>query len=489
MATRQKPVPTIRRTPERGQILVLFALSFGAILLMAALLLDGAYSYVERRQLQDAGDAAALSAANLLDISPRGCSATFGPPPGVPRTDVLNAALASVAANLPGFPVASVTVTCPAEWGNSAVRVQLGRPGANFLEQAVGGGPLSVATTSTAINGRVTSNVFSVVLLDPWDPSWPQGRRGCPAMLFSGGPTVTFDGSIGIDSACPAANGGALGTNGTASTLTVNNGAEIKIVGGYNPSALTITPAPLTGQPYYPDPLRRLPAVPVADLPQISTSRLILNNETQVLQPGVYTGGIQLRNTSTALLRPGIYVLDGGGLDVGAQATICSISGTSSATDCATWSSNCGDTDCGVLLFNRGTQSGNGAMGQVTVGAGSTLRLKAYDERAIPSDVTSYSAYRNLLLWQDASPPASSTYAQPEVALNGGGNIDIGGTVYAPQAVVVMNGTSGGSQGGGDVELTLQFISWDLNIQGNAHFRFFYHSDQFVAPLGYGLVE
>jgi len=395
-----------------------------------------------------------------------------------------------VQANLPGFPTGDVTVTCPPEWGtNNAVRVELRRSGLNFFEAAVGGRQLAVGTTSTAINGRVTTNRFSVVLLDPWNASWPNGRRGCPALLFSGGPTVAFDGSIQIDSNCPAGNGGALATNGTASSLTANNGAVIKIVGGYSQSALVITPPPQTGQPYYPDPLGNLPAVPVASLTVQSQVRLVLNNETQVLQPGVYVGGIELRNTSIALLRPGIYVFDGGGLAVGAQATVCSISNTSTATDCANWSSNCGDTDCGVLLFNRGTESGTGAMGQVSVSAGATVRLLAYDERAIPPDVTAYPLYRNLLLWQDANPPAGPTYAQPVVALNGGGNFDISGTVYAPQAAVQMGGTSGGSQGSGDVELTLQFIAWDLSIQGNAHFRFFYHSDQFVAPPGYGLVE
>lgn len=477
------------RRRERGQILVLFVLVLVAILAMTALLFDGAYAYVQRRKLQDAGDAAALAAVNFIGESPdEGCSSTFGPPPGPPRASVLNAALASIALNLPGFSTANVTVTCPSGWSNVGVRVALRQGGTNYFGQMIGAGPLDVATTSSAVNGRTTGTIFTVVLLNPWQPTWPQGRRGCPSLLFSGGPTVVFDGAVQVDSACPSAYNGALGTNGNAATVTLNNGAQIKIVGGYNPAALTITPTPLTGQPYFPDPLAHLQPVPVGDLTERSDAKLILNNETRILEPGVYRGGIELRNTSIALLRPGIYVLDGGGLKVGAQASFCSIVGDPTVTpaDCTTWSSVCADTDCGILLFNRGTQSvGSGAMGEVSVSAGSTVQLKAYDERAMGG---AYPEYRNLLIWQDASPAASGSYAQPVVHLNGGGIFNISGTLYAPQALVEMGGTSGGA-GGGAVDLTLQFVVWDLEIRGNASFRFRYNSADFAVPKAYGLVE
>jgi hypothetical protein len=70
---------------------------------------------------------------------------------------------------------------------------------------------------------------------------------------------------------------------------------------------------------------------------------------------------------------------------------------------------------CGVLFYNTGTTS---TMGQISVGAGSTLRLRAYDPSAQASGV---SDYRNLLIWQSGSPASTSSYAQPEVSLNGGG--------------------------------------------------------------------
>jgi hypothetical protein len=472
---------------QRGQILPLFAFCLVALIAMSALLYDAADALVTRRSYQNAGDAAAIAGSNILnaDGTIRRCSATSSPVPGAPRTDIIAAVYASVDANLPGFDHARVHISCPAAWGNYGVRVDLEGTGLRFFGGPIIGGPMQVATTSTAVNGQVTGTVFSVVELDPWNASWPNGRRGCPSLLLSGGPTVTFDGSVQVNSACPAASGGALGTNGNAATLSVASTARISLVGGYSPAALMITPAPLTGQPVVKDPLGSVPPVPVNLLTVRSTNKTTLNNTSVVLQPGVYRGGIELRNSSKAFLLPGIYVMDGGGLSLGAQSQVYAVNPGVTSVTTSTWSANCADTTCGVLIYNTGTASGGGAMGQVSVAAGAVLKLRAYDERAMAD---AYPEYRNMLIWQARTPAPSSSYEQPVVQLNGGGDVDISGTLYAPGAIVQMGGTSGGS-GGGSVNLTLQFISWDLQIQGNVSFRFFYSAEDFARPADYGLVE
>ena len=99
----------LRGRGERGQALVLFALAATALCLMAALLLDGGSAFVRRRQLQDAGDAAALAGSHRFGSI--GCSATAGPPPGTPRAEVVQAALASLALNAPWLPSSAISVT------------------------------------------------------------------------------------------------------------------------------------------------------------------------------------------------------------------------------------------------------------------------------------------------------------------------------------------------------------------------------------------
>ena len=154
------------------------------------------------------------------------------------------------------------------------------------------------------------------------------------------------------------------------------------------------------------------------------------------------------------------------------------------ATDCSTFATDCPDTACGVLIYNKGTANGSGAMGQITVGAGATLKLRAYDDRALSG---AHFEWRNMLFWQSSTPAAASNFAQPIMQLSGGGSVDISGTVYAPQAKVLMGGGSGGS--GGATNLTLQFIVWDLEMSGNSTFRYFYSTTDFARPKDYGLVK
>ena len=56
-------------SPERGQILVLFAMSLVAIIAMIGLVLDGGSAFAQRRHQQNAADVAALAAANDLIVN------------------------------------------------------------------------------------------------------------------------------------------------------------------------------------------------------------------------------------------------------------------------------------------------------------------------------------------------------------------------------------------------------------------------------------
>ena len=466
-------------TEPRGQVLVLVALVFTAMLALLAVLFDGANGMVTRRDMQDAGDAAALAGANVIHVgSPRGCSAVAG---GSPRASIDQAVRDSLTQNIPWLDASTAVITCPGGYQNQAVAVELSTIAPKFFGGIVGGN-IEVNTRSAAVNRVITGTRYSIVELDPGNSSWPNGRRGCPSVLLSGGPTVTLQATMHVNSSCSATNGGALGTNGNGGSLTMSNGSPIRLVGGYSPGAMTISPAPVTGVDPIADPLAGLPPVETATMTVRSTSRIVLSNETRVLQPGVYQGGIELRNSSVALLHPGIYVFQGGGLDVGAQAKVLSVS-SGITTVPSDWSAACPLNACGVLLYNT---SGSTAMGQLSVAAGSTIKLRAYDPDALSSG--GVPDFENILIWQDANPVPTSSYEQPIVRLNGGGNVDIRGTVYAPSAKVEMGGNSGGS-GGEVVNLTLQFISWDLEFRGNSAFTFYFNDDEFARPLDYGLVE
>lgn len=492
-----------KSSSQSGQVLVIFAFAFIAIIMMLALLFDGARALVLRRQMQDASDAAAVAGANVIQgLSPKQCSATAGPPPGAPVAAVTAAAKASVAANLPGYSQSNVIVMCVDDplMLNQGVSVRLADKSPTFFGSIFGGGPLSVATDSSAVNGNNLQNNYSVVMLDRSNLAWPNGQRGCPSFSLSGGPTAQFDSAIYIDSSCTAANGGAFSTNGNSASLTMGSGASIRIVGEYKPQALTITPAPLEYQSVKADPLAWLSAPPVSTLKVQSNNKLVIgqgnNSSTVVLEPGVYKGGIQLKNQSIAYLHPGIYVMDGGGLQVGAGQKVYTLPASKNSTTDATWATDCIASNCGILLYNTGTAgNGAGAMDQISIGAQATFKVRSYnpDPAADSTKLANGTAYHNetyrhLLIWQSASPVPATNYVQPVLELSGGGNVFMAGTVYAPSAKVRMGGNSGGSSGD-SLDLTLQFITWDLELYGNSSFHFRYSADEFPTLLDYGLIE
>ena len=321
--------PRLPVSEESGQILPIFALAILALFAMAALLFDAAQALVLRRQLQDATDAAALAAANVIQSgAPRGCSATAGPPPGAPRSSVTDAARASLQDNLASNRLRDAAViTCPDGWSNAAVRVELTDEAQSFFATALGRSAFSVTARSTALNGYGRGAGYSVLTLNPYQPTWGVARRGCASMIFNGAPKVTFEGNVHINSACLRLdNGGALQMDGTASQITLNNGAKITVTGEANNTAKAwITPTPAEYQPVVGDPLATLPRIDVASLPVRSTTQVRYGNQTRTFDPGVYIGGIELRNSAKALFRPGIYIFDDGGLNVDAGAQVYTV--------------------------------------------------------------------------------------------------------------------------------------------------------------------
>jgi len=103
------------------------------------------------------------------------------------------------------------------------------------------------------------------------------------------------------------------GTKVAAASYSILGGKSV--IGGS-----TATPAPATGVKGPGDPLAYLapPAVGVCDFTNLS----IGGGLTRTLGPGVYCGGITLTNGSNITFSPpGIFVLKGGGLDIGGGVT------------------------------------------------------------------------------------------------------------------------------------------------------------------------
>ena len=511
---------------QEGVIVVLFSLFLVVLLGFGALVYTGAQALVLRRQLQNASDAAALAAANLLIVK-EGCSASGSG--GAPRSEIVSAAKTAVTSNFPGYDLTKVLVTCPTGKLNAAVQVDLSGTGPSYF----GMQGLNAASSSTAVNGQVVDQDYAVILLDPMNLGWPSQRNGCPSFTVNGGITLTFEKNVIVDSKCTLAdnNSGAVKALNNSFQMNMVNGAGMRIGGEYAANTVGhINPAPDQHfRPLMTDPLSGLltpdvytaPPIPTASLPvrDMSTTGtgMCKNQDPCIIPPGTYPGGIAAQGGSgptTLLLRPGVYYLGGGGAKLkSAAARIIAIPDSTTMSDAQAkttfatnlsetqiiqnWENSCpiSGTHCGVLLYNAPSGSSwvtsGGSADEISNGSQGVILLRAYnpaiDEIAV--NRTAFSSYTGLVVWQARTPAPTQSAPQPVISMAGGACVIMSGTLYAAGGQVSFGGSSCGAGGGGESSTTLQFIVWDLTLSGNNNFYFAYQKNLFAAPLQYGLIK
>ena len=495
---------------EAGVVVVLFSMFMVVLLGLGALVYTGAQALVLRRQLQNAGDAAALAAANLLIIKD-GCSASGSG--GAPRAEIVSAAKAAVTTNFPGYDLTKVVVTCPTGHLNAAVQVDLNGTGPSYF----GMQGLNAATSSTAVNGQVVDQDYAVILLDPSNLSWASQRNGCASFLVNGGITLTFEKNVIVNSKCTVAdsNNGAVKALNNSFQMNLINGAEMRIGGEYSANTVGhINPAPLQHyRPLMADPLSGLLSPDVylsngsgASLPTINMAStgtgICRNQDPCILPPGTYPGGISASGgsgPSTLLLRPGVYYVGGGGLKLkSASARIISIPDSTTMPDAQAkttfrtnlseaqiiqeWENACpiNGTHCGVMVYNApsGTSwvTNGGTADEISNGSQGVVLLRAYNPAIdeIGANRVPFESYSGLVIWQARLPAPTQSAPQPAMTMAGGACVIMSGTVYASGGQVTFGGSSCGAGGGGESSTTLQFIVWDLTLSGNNNFYFAY---------------
>jgi hypothetical protein len=475
------------RSNSRGQILPLFALLLTAMLLMSSLVLDASSALLLRRQYQSAADAAAMAAVNVSLFVGNHCAASL--------VAAKTAATNSVALNLPGY-TGTVGVTCPtaAPYANIAVQVTLSGSSPGFFSRVVGINSFAVSTTATAVNGQIIGPAYSVVVLDPGPPTT---STGCPSVLFHGNLTAQFEGSLSVNSSCTSGPNQALNADGNSGSITFVPGAGASVVGGYVDIHHLFVVPPTTGAQPNPDPLSWLPTPGVPTTLGTSTN-CTGSTSDKIYHPGNYPTGIQVSTSDRAFLMPGLYYLSNtpakGGLQVTSSAQLYAVNSGFTPADCKAaawpsvagsaaadaanalkWGANCTIVGgCGVLFVNAAENN----KGDISVAGGATTMVLPYQPSAlVPPGVT---VYKNVLIWQLGLP-----YYQPVISLQGGGAAYLTGGLYAPRAKISMSGGSGGSGG----NLTIQFVSYDLELGGNPTFHFVYRDELLPHPLGYGLVK
>jgi hypothetical protein len=474
---------------QDGQVLAVFAFGLIGIVAVAALVFDVGQNLVERRAQQDASDAAALAGARWLVTTSCKASPSTGSCP-----EAVAAALDLTRAH--GYADAQVTINIPPDAdsrfagypGHIQVRIEAERDA--YFSGVLGLTEHRISAMAVAANIDGYAFPFSFLALNP---------TACKAGHAHGNGHLVVGGDVMVLSDCTSPGSLSFDGNRTVVDVAGNCGTVGDI--DYGPSSTVVCGSTSEGAPTISDPLAGLqppliggPAVPDPPAPtQIVSGTASLNgskcpgtpspatatapaacnlqfNRDMVirLHPGVYYGGIRIRETSrqlTVYMEPGIYAMAGGGFEVSGGVTLTTVD-----TGGTTYATGSG----GVLIFNAdgptcatlGTNCIRAVDFQNT--SGGQVRMRGYQG----------SVYTGILVYQhrDAS-------SQPALSIEGNSSNTFQGTFYLPEALFKYTGN-----GTGEV-LDSQVIADQFDIGGNGDLSVLYDPDTALQLRGTGLVQ
>jgi Flp pilus assembly protein TadG len=427
----------MKRKPskEGGQALILIALAAIGLFGITGLAIDSSAKYSDRRHAQNAADTAALAGALALGK-------------GDPNWQLgaMNAANNNgyddnhVTNEVEVYTCSEAASSCGAYDGsNEYVQVIITSTIDTYFAQVVGVSETknTVQAVALARKGGPLFNGASIVSLNP-SPS-------CSGGAGSGGGSVDVGGNGNI-----YLNGGGIFVNSSAScgysqtscsvTLTTVGGAGISSAGSY------INDPCSTGIPH--DDTREQVAIPhevyMPDRPSECNQTAIPPNllgvdasgiQNWLIHPGYYTDFPQaglVPNNKNIFLEPGVYCVDS---DVQwSGATFESLDGTS-----------------GVTIY-------------ITSGHSFSININS----PILLDASNSGDYEGYLIILDGNQGSIET-----CNINGGGYLDMEGTVFAPYCSITINGDSATQS-----DFNAQVIGWNIKLNGNNTINFTYNPSE-----------
>lgn len=403
-----------RRT-RKGFAAVWYAAAMVAIVGMIGLAIDISYALWVAQQLQSTADSAALAAAQYVqqDIAlARQCAVNFGQQNSVATEIVL------LRSNDNNSPEGDVVVgRYDRETGQFTPTTQ----SPNAVK-------VTVRKTSSSLNGAAMlffGQMFGVNSVDVERSAIAMVANGTGAGLIAlnekkpnsfyalGSPVVTVEGgAIQVDSRSLSA----ARLQGSAHVIApdMNIVGDITFVGN-----ATFSGNLHTGTRKIGDPLKHLP--PPTWNPADDLGEIRINNGTHTISPGYYSEGMRFKGGNITLL-PGIYILDGTGLDVGGNTRL---------------------TARNVMFYIIGSgkldMTGNGSI---------VVTPPDPTEEAFPdADI-----YEGISIFQDRRNVGSAR-------IIGTSLLDLDGTLYFPSNVVSISGTGDG--------FGQQLITDMVHISGN----------------------
>lgn len=480
---------------QSGQAVVLVAVAILVLTAILMLALDGGGIYLDKRQLQNAADAAALAGAEeLMAVNPS-------------YATMHGAAVGNMVKNLQGTVIPASCSPCP----NQAI---VGAPGGNGVGTlSLGSGywaelsvlssytyqvivwhvhqdvlaPLHGFSPTVTLSARATAQnadlPYAIVLLQDkvqyqtYHNFNINGTPGSLTLQYTGPNPGDRGGMFSNASIAPGNDMPSIifsPSPGAGDLWAVNeSGTDAANLVGRVSGEQTSTPLPLVGThldyPTYPEP------------PPPSTtyngSTVLTGNQT-VLCPGQYTNQIVVQNGSTGLLYPGVYQVQFNGVSV--QGTLRTLqaqdfNGTFSASCPGLPTLTSMPADPGAIIEVTPADNGNSQCNKhlFAAGANSTISLQPSPK------FYNISLYiEPMANWQTIC--TTQPLGTNVVRFSGGSCYSIQGAIYGPADNIVLTGSGCGTGVG-------QIVAWTLTISGNGNVNETYNPT--AVPYMKGLIQ
>lgn len=391
---------------ERGNVMVVAAACMPLIIGAAAIGVDTIQLTMTKRQLQRAADSAALAGAYALVQSKPAAAAAD-------RDLLLNNTNITLSATRT---VENAPTTGSYTGDTKAVRVVLSTNRATPFMGFFNRTTTAVSVEATA--AYVYQGKFCMISLDNTNSTG-----------------ITFTGSSTVNLGCGVA------TNSTSSTAVVATGATrvnaspVAAVGGVSGSTGYASGTVLL--PYSPpqsDPYSALPRTPSPPAGCLNVSLDSKNSQPTDLNTSTYigkgpfcvTGGAKIQGNTT--LAPGTYYIDGGTLDLGAQANLVG--------------------DGVTIILTSSTPADSTSFAKISMNASAVINLKA--------PAAGSGTYAGIIMYSDPRAPYGSD------TINGNSGSLLQGGLYFPSRSLTFNGTT---------DMTtdcLQIVAYQLTFSGNS---------------------
>jgi Putative Flp pilus-assembly TadE/G-like len=397
-----EPVAGLARA-ENGAAAIYVALALPAFIGAGGLAVDVASWYSTQRTMQSGADAAAYAAA--LELARQGLDQA-------PNLTAMQA-VANDAASRNGVGVA-VTLNVPPLSGPAAgdpqsVEVIVTEAAPIYFTSLFLGDAPDITTRAVA---KAAVSDACIWALHP-------SAKG--ALTISGSANIDLDCGVVVNSSHPDA---ALDQSGTSCL----SATSISINGGY--SGDCVSPEPEVSMPNYGDPLSSL-VEPSFGSCDFKSKVNVSSGASATLTPGVYCGGISLNGT--VVFEPGLYVLDGGGLDIQSSAVV----------------TNNENASGGVTFYLTGSGS---KYASVNVSSGSQVTLTPMTTGPLA----------NVLFFQDRDAKNGQS------KLTGQSQMNLTGILYFPNSEVEFTG--GSAMDEADVLLVASTLKLSGNTYLNANY-------------------